>query len=193
MVFNADKKLVERVKIFFSDVDGVFTNNQVLEGATHKGKWRSYYDGQGTSLLRAIGIRVCFITNEKDESAKAISDVVAKLNKLPSSEKNPGDGGWHHVKLYTGMGGTKKIIAAEEYLAEVGLSFDDAAFMGDDLVDVPLLRRVALRAAPISAEKIVKDIAHFISERPGGNGAIRDFANFILECRGVDPFTLSPQ
>ena len=181
------------IKAVISDVDGVFTDNRVLEGAPYKAKWRSYYDGQGVSLLRAIGIRVCLITNEKGDSAKHIVDVVEKWNNLPSSEKTPGDGGWHHVKLYPGMGGIKKVIAAEEWLKEIGISFEHCAFMGDDLVDAPLLQKVSLRAAPISGDPAIKRMGHFVSERVGGMGAFRDFANFILEARGIDPLSLSPQ
>ena len=181
------------IKAVISDVDGVFTDNRVLEGAPYKAKWRSYYDGQGVSLLRAIGIRVCLITNEKGDSAKHIVDVVEKWNNLPSSEKTPGDGGWHHVKLYPGMGGIKKVIVAEEWLKEIGISFEHCAFMGDDLVDAPLLQKVSLRAAPISGDPAIKRMAHFVSERVGGMGAFRDFANFILEARGIDPLSLSPQ
>lgn len=171
----------------------MFTNNQVFEGAPYKAKWRSYYDGQGVSLLRAIGIRVCLITNEKGDAAKHIVGVVDKWNGLPSSSKVTGDGGWEHVKLFTGMGGSRKVEAATQFLTETGLSFDVSAFMGDDLVDVPLLQKVVLRAAPISGDPAVKKIAHFISEREGGMGAFRDFANFILESRGIDPLSLPPQ
>ncbi|MBI2062836.1 MAG: HAD hydrolase family protein [Candidatus Yanofskybacteria bacterium] len=187
------KDLAKIILAVFFDVDGVFTDNRVLEGAPYKAKWRSYYDGQGVSLLRAIGLHVCLITNEKGDSAKGIVDVVEKWNNLPSSQKIFGDGGWHHVRLYTGMGGTKKVIAAEEWLKEIGVTFDRCAFMGDDLVDVPLLQKVALAAAPISADPAIKKIVHFISERPGGYGALRDFVNFILNCRGINPLALPPQ
>lgn len=186
-------ELARKIKVVFLDVDGVLTNNQVLEGAPYKAKWRSYYDGQGVSMLRAIGLHVVLITNEKDESAKHIVDTVEKWNNLVSSSKNPGDGGWHRVKLFTGMGGDKKIIAAKQYLEEVGLSFEDCGFMGDDLVDVPLLKAVALRAAPASADLHVRKFVHFVSERHGGSGAVRDFANFVLEAREIDPFSLPPQ
>ena len=185
--------LARKIRVVFSDVDGVFTNNQVLEGAPYKAKWRSYYDGQGVSLLRAIGIRVCLITNEKGDAARHIEDVVAKWNGLPSSSKIQGDGGWELVRLFTGMGGPRKVEAAEEFLKETGCSFEDCAFMGDDLVDVPLLKEVALRAVPISGEQVVKRMAHFISEREGGMGAFRDFANFVLGVREIDPLELPPQ
>lgn len=186
-------ELAKKIKAVIFDVDGVFTNNQVLEGAPYKAKWRSYYDGQGVSLLRAIGLQVALITNEKGDSAKHIEDTVAKWNGLPSSCKNPGDGGWAHVRLFTGMGGDKKIIVAKQFLEEIGVPFEECAFMADDLVDIPLLKVVALRAAPASADPHIKKFVHFVSERPGGSGAVRDFANFVFEARGIDPFTLPPQ
>lgn len=186
-------EIARNIQVVFFDVDGVFTDNRVLEGATSKPKWRSYYDGQGVSLLRAIGIRVCLITNAKGDDAKHIVDVVEKWNNLPSSSKKEGDGGWHHVKLYMGMGEAKKVLAAEDFLKETGVPFEKCAFMGDDLVDVPLMRKVALRAAPVSGENALKNIAHFVSVRNGGYGAARDFVNFVLACRGVDPTMLASQ
>ena len=185
--------LANKVEVVFSDFDGVFTNNQILEGASYKAKWRSYYDGQGVSLLRAIGLHLCLITNEKGDSAEYITAVVEKWNSLPSSSKTPHDGGWEPVRLFTDVGGARKVEVAIEFLVETGWLFSDSAFMGDDLVDVPLLQKVALRAAPTSGDPAVKAIAHFISERPGGMGAFRDFANFILQSRGIDPFSLPPQ
>ena len=186
------QNLARQIKVFFCDSDGVMFPNTVLMGAPYRAKYRSYYDGQGTSLLRAIGIRVVFITNEKGDSAAAIRETVEKLNSLPSAKPKKEDG-WEPVVLYEGRGGTKKLETASEFLAQNGLTLAQAAFMGDDLVDVPLLQAVALPAAPASAEKVVMDISLFVAKREGGAGAIRDFANMILEVRGIDPFTLPPQ
>jgi 3-deoxy-D-manno-octulosonate 8-phosphate phosphatase (KDO 8-P phosphatase) len=191
-----NSELIEKakgIKVFFCDSDGVMFPNTVLMGAPYKAKPRSYYDGQAISLLRAIGIRVVFITNEKGTSADAIRETVEKLNGLPSSKSESNSDGWEHITLYEGRGGTKKLETAEEFLNEQGLTFADAAYMGDDMVDAPLLQKVALAAAPAQAEKVIRNICHFVSEREGGAGAIRDFANMILEARGVDPFTLPPQ
>ena len=182
-------QVVKRIKVIFSDVDGVLTNNQVLEGAPFKGKWRSHSDGQGVSLLRDIGIRVAFITNESDDSAKLIKDTVEKWNNLPSSSKIPNDDGWAHVGIFTGVGGKRKVEAAEIFLEKFNLTFDDAAAMGDDLADIPLLRAVNFSATPASGEYVVRKMVDFISRRRGGEGALRDFVNFILLVRGIDPTT----
>lgn len=184
--------IAKKIKVFFCDSDGVMFPNNVLMGAPFRAKYRSYYDGQGISLLRAIGIRVVFITNEKGDSADAIRDTVAKFNSLPSSKPQKSDG-WEQVVLYEGKGGVKKLDTAKEYLDSANLSFDESAYMGDDLVDAPLLKKVALSAAPAQAEKTIKNMVLFVAEREGGKGAIRDFANMIIQARGIDPFTLSPQ
>lgn len=183
------REFAKRIKAVAFDVDGVLTDNRVLEGAPYNAKWRSYYDGQGVSLLRAIGILVCFVTNEKGDW---IQNLVEKWNNLPSSRKAENPDGWAHVALFTGMGGSKKVVAVESWLKEIGVSFDECAAMGDDLVDIPLLKRVAFVVAPAQAEEAVKSLAHFVADRPGGAGAIRDFANFVLQVRGIDQITLPP-
>lgn len=187
------QRLAKSLKAIVFDVDGVLTDNTVPLERGKGTRYRSYYDGQGTSLLRAIGVQICFITNEKGESAAGIEELIEKLNRLPSSRGEDNPSGWAHIKLYTGMGGERKVTAAEEWLGEIGVSFDECGFMGDDLVDFTLMRRVAFRAAPVSGEEVIKKACHFVSVRPGGSGAIRDLANFILETRGIDPTTLPPQ
>lgn len=186
------QEAARRIRVFFCDSDGVMFSNTILMGAPFRAKYRSYYDGQGISLLRALDIRIVFITNEKGDSALAIRETVTKFNSLPSSKPQKADG-WEPVVLYEGRGGIQKLAAAKEYLATHSLTLEESAYMGDDLVDVPLLQAVALPAAPVSGETAVRKICSFVSEREGGAGAIRDFANAVLEARGVDPFTLPPQ
>ena len=182
-----------RIDAVIFDGDGVITNNQVLEGLDVKPKWRSHYDGQGISLLRAIGIRVCFITNEEGISAAALASMVERWNSLPSTINENNPNGWSRVDLYTGRGGVNKVTSAEEWLSANSLWWANCAVMGDDLVDVPMLRQAGLRVAPASAEYVIQDMAHFISRRIAGAGAIRDFANFVLHVRKIDPTTLPTQ
>lgn len=170
------------------DGDGVLTNNQVLEGLSYwKPRWRSHYDGQGISLLRAIGLKICFITNEAGESARAIEGLVERWNNLPSTPS------WGKVELRTGRGGNGKVEAAEEWFAQNDLSWEYCAVMGDDLVDVPMLRKAPLKVAPITAEQVILEMADVVSVRSAGSGAVRDFANFVLWVRGIDPTTLPTQ
>lgn len=186
------RALATRIKVFFCDSDGVLFPNTVLMGAPYKAKYRSYYDGLGLLFLRELGIRVVFITNEKGDSATALRETVEKLNGLPSSKPQKADG-WEPVIIYEGRNGAKKLETAEAFLAENGLTFAEAAYMGDDLIDAPLLRAVALPAAPAQAEEVIKNICTFVAKREGGAGAIRDFANMLVEARGIDPFTLPTQ
>jgi 3-deoxy-D-manno-octulosonate 8-phosphate phosphatase KdsC-like HAD superfamily phosphatase len=161
-------------------------------GAPYKAKYRSYYDGLGLLFLRELGIRIVFITNEKGESASALRETVEKLNSLPSSKPQKADG-WEPIVLYEGRNSVDKLNTAKEFLAKNGLSLEESAYMGDDLIDAPLLRAVALSAAPAQAEEAVKSICKFIVKREGGAGAIRDFANMVMEMRGIDPFTFPTQ
>ncbi len=186
------KDLAQKIKVFFCDSDGVLFPNTVLMGAPYKGKYRSYYDGLGLLFLRELGIRVVFITNEKGESAAALRETIEKLNRLPSSKPQKEDG-WEPIVLYEGRNGADKLRTAKKFLTENGFTLEESAYMGDDLIDAPLLRAVALPAAPAQAEEVIKNICAFVAKREGGAGAIRDFANVIVEARGIDPFTLPTQ
>lgn len=207
------------IRAMIFDNDGVFFPNIVEEGwavfaqalseavgkeiPVPKAKVRSYYDGQGISLLREIGLPILFVTNEKDADAAAISSVITKLNALPSScrpnERYEDDGRnemekrWPHIILRTGMGGPKKIVAAQSFVDSLGLQLTDCGFMCDDLVDWDLAQRVGFIAAPVTAQKQIKSIAHVISRRPAGLGAVRDIADFILEARSIDQTKLRIQ
>lgn len=184
--------LAARIKVFFCDSDGVLFPNTVLMGAPYKAKYRSYQDGLGLLFLRELGIRIVFITNEKGDSAAALRETIEKLNGLPSSKPQKADG-WEPIVLYEGRNSAAKLDTAKEFLAENNLTLDDAAYMGDDLIDAPLLKAVALPAAPAQAEETIKKICTFVAKREGGAGAIRDFANMVVEARSVDPFTLPTQ
>src|SRR3989344_4810952 len=186
------KDIAQKIKVFFCDSDGVLFPNTVLMGTQKKTKYRSYYDGLGLLFLRELGIRIVFITNEKGDSAAALRETVEKLNSLPSSKPQKTDG-WEPIVLYEGCNSAKKLETAKEFLAENGLTFEESAYMGDDLIDAPLLRAVALPAAPAQAEEAIKNICTFVAKREGGAGAIRDFANMMVEMRGIDPFTLPTQ
>ena len=179
------KSKVKDIKAVVFDGDGVFFTGRVFVGSTGESlKERSYVDGQGVSLLRASGIRIAFVTNEK---SGFLENVVDKLNNLPSCK----DGRFEVVSIFTNFIGKGKVEVIEGWLEEIGVSWAECAYMGDDLGDYEILKKVGLKTAPAQAEEVIKKICDYVTERVGGDGAIRDVANLILDAKGIDPTTLS--
>lgn len=185
-----NKKKALNVKAVVFDGDGVIfpsqTNIRVGENGNYEVMFqrRSHVDGQGISLLRAAGIRIAFITAESDGF---IGAVTLKLNALESVKK----GMWPLVDSFTGPIGKDKVKAIGDWLSHLGFSWEECAYMGDDIGDWEIMKKVGLPTAPAKAEKIIKEIALFIAEREGGNGAVRDLCDFILNAKEIDPRTLS--
>lgn len=145
---------------------------------------RSHIDGQGISYLRAAGIPVAFITSEKMGFVEAIGN---RLNNLPSVQS----GAWKPIEIMTGERGKDKVGSLEMWMKENDASLNECAYMGDDLADIKVFEEVGFSAAPAQAEFLTKAHADFVSERVGGDGAIRDLADLILAAKNIDPTTLS--
>lgn len=182
-----DKKLKEKIKKIKAvafDVDGVIFSGRVFvhpeTGETLKE--RSHIDGYGISLLREIGIKIAFVTAEKTGFAKVVCD---KLNSFSSVE----EGKWSKIDLFTGHMGKNKAEIINGWLEKNKIKWEECAAMGDDIIDYQLFEKSGFAVAPAQAEKIIKKIADYVTEREGGNGAVRDFCNLILEARGVDQTT----
>lgn len=184
-------EVVKNLKAFAFDVDGIlFPNENWWFSDGTYGKRRSLYDGQGVSLLRAIGMHVAFITSARGEMAKPIIDLVNGWNKLPSTKREDNPNGWEPVTLFDHQDSALKKETLLSWLSEIGVEPEACGAMGDDLVDLPMLETVGFSASPAQAEKIVRERTHFVSERKGGEGALRDVVNYILEVKGIDPTTL---
>ncbi len=187
-----------KIKAVVASVSGVLHNNQdiigTLDGKPFKGWLRSHYDGQGVSLLRAIGIHVCFVKVDSSDQNDPIEQMIERWNELPSSMVPSVRSGWAHVRLIGGVIGQEQIAPVELWLGSYGHTFADCAVMGHDLVQVPLMREAqkngAFLIAPAQAEDVVKEISDHVTFRAGGNGAFRDFANLVIKVRGIDPTTL---
>ena len=181
-------EIAKNIKALVLDGDGVVFTGHVLEGADGPiGKIQSHADGQGISLLRASGIVVSCLTGESGQNASFLERLVEKWNSLPSVTS----GVWRPVALFTGVERTKKVDEVKKWLAEYGISLGECAAMGDDMTDYDLLGEVGLAASPAQAEDIIKKRVHFVAARRGGDGAIRDLANLILEAKGIDISSLT--
>lgn len=177
----------KKIKAVAFDLDGViFTGRVMVNPDGVRLQERSRVDGLGVSLLRGAGLRIAFISSGSTAFLKMLEK---QQNNMPSSKS----GDWAPV---VALGGKKaqakdKVTLGEGWLKEIGISWEECAYMGDDLSDYYIMQKAGLAGAPAQAEEVIKDIAHYVAPREGGNGAVRDFANLILNAQGVDITTLA--
>lgn len=136
---------------------------------------RSHVDGQGISYFRAAGVRVGIFADKEG----FVERLVSKFNLLPSSVS----GTWQQVEI---LSGDDKLATITEWLKLHNVSMNHCAAMGDDIGDLPYLRKVGFSGAPAQAEELVRKNVDFVSSRRGGDGAVRDFANAILSAKNTN-------
>ncbi|MDP2743264.1 MAG: HAD hydrolase family protein [Hydrogenophaga sp.] len=156
----------QAVRVVFFDVDGVLTDGGLYfseAGETLK-RFHSL-DGHGIKLLQRAGITPAVVTG-RDSPALRV-----RLEAL----------GVEHVRYGT----EDKRPAAEGILSELGLSWSDAAAMGDDWPDLPMLRRVAFACAPATAHAEVLAVVHHVTQRLPGMGAVREMCDVLLVASGA--------
>jgi 3-deoxy-D-manno-octulosonate 8-phosphate phosphatase (KDO 8-P phosphatase) len=154
------------IKLLLLDVDGVLTNGSLLySNSGEESKAFNTQDGFGIRLLREGGIDVGVITARQ-------SEVVARRA-----------GELKMRYIYQGM--PSKGEALKEIMKASGLRPFEIAYMGDDWLDLVLLQQVGLAAAPANGVPEVKEVAHYICERPGGAGAVREVCDLILEAQNL--------
>lgn len=153
------------VRIAFFDVDGVLTDGGVYFSETGETLKRfSILDGYGLQLLRRAGITPAVITGRDSKPLRV------RLEAL----------GIEHVRYGT----TDKLPAAQAILQMLGLDWSQAAAMGDDWPDLPLLRRVKFAVAPANAHVEVRAAARYVTQARGGDGAGRECCDLLLIAGG---------
>ncbi|MDM0044555.1 HAD hydrolase family protein [Variovorax dokdonensis] len=164
--FSAEVLLAAQgVRVAFFDVDGVLTDGGIyFTEAGETLKRFSILDGLGLKLIRNAGIVPAVITGRDSKPLRA------RLEAL----------GVQHVRYGT----EDKLPAAQAMLGELGLEWSQAAAMGDDWPDLPVLERVALAVAPPNAHVEVRAIAHHVTHARGGEGAAREFCDLLLTAGG---------
>lgn len=153
------------VRVAFFDVDGVLTDGGLFftdSGETIKRF--STLDGHGLKMLQKAGITPAVITGRDSAPLRT------RLQAL----------GISHVRYGT----EDKAPAAQEILNELGLDWSQAAHMGDDWPDMAVMTRAAFACAPNNAHIEVKAIAHYVTQRDGGHGAVREFCDLLLIANG---------
>ncbi len=153
------------VRVAFFDVDGVLTDGGLLFTESGESLKRfSTLDGHGLKMLQKAGITPAVITGRDSAPLRT------RLQAL----------GITHVRYGT----EDKAPAAQEMLNALGLDWSQAAHMGDDWPDLPVMTRVAFACAPRNAHIEVQAKAHFVTQREGGHGAAREFCDLLLVASG---------
>ena len=164
------------VRVAFFDVDGVLTDGGLYFSESGETLKRfNTLDGQGLKMLQRVGITPAVITGRDSQPLRV------RLAAL----------GITHVHYGT----EDKRPAAEETLQALGLTWSQAAAMGDDWPDLPMLCRSAMACAPLNAHAEVKAAAHYVTSARGGDGAAREFCDLLVVATGqyvnlLAPYTL---
>lgn len=156
---------INKIKLLLLDVDGVLTDGSIILGESDQEfKIFNIKDGLGIKLAQAAGLEVGIITGRTSAA------VQRRAEELEI-----------HI-LHQGQ--SDKRTAYEQIRAELGLNADQIAFVGDDLNDLPVLRRVGLSCTVADASEEVKKQVDYISQLPGGKGAVREIIEWILKRQG---------
>jgi 3-deoxy-D-manno-octulosonate 8-phosphate phosphatase (KDO 8-P phosphatase) len=158
------------IKVLIFDVDGVLTDGTLtfipkLDGTAAETKGFSAHDGLGIPLARLGGLRTGIITKRQSQTVA----IRARDLKLE----------------FVYQGQAHKLGAAREIAAKAGISLDELAFVGDDIVDLPVMRVCGLAIATANARPQVLEMAHWTTPNRGGHGAGRDAIDFILKAQGA--------
>jgi 3-deoxy-D-manno-octulosonate 8-phosphate phosphatase (KDO 8-P phosphatase) len=160
--------VLEKVCLLLLDVDGVLTDGRITyDDQGRETKSFDVKDGHGIKLLMRAGIKVGIITGRRS----------------PIVEHRAQELGISIVY----QGALDKRVPYEAILAEQGLTDEQVAYVGDDLIDLPILHRVGFSAAVADAVDEVKAAVHYVARRRGGRGAVREICDHILKVSGRWP------
>ena len=164
-----DPEQARRIKLLALDVDGVLTDNGIwvapISGDRIEFKRFDIRDGLGLVLLRSTAIEVAWMSGRHSEATA----LRAKELRIPTVIQD---------------NGARKLPAMEKLLAQKGLSWAEVAYMGDDIADLPVLRRVGLPFTVADACPEVKAAASMVTSAIGGHGAVREVVVALLTARG---------
>jgi len=155
---------IRNVRLFLTDVDGVLTDATVYVSQESESKKFNIRDGLGLRLLQSCGIKVGWVSAR---FSTATEKRAAELKIDFLSQKKDG-----------------KVLAVETILADQSFTWADVCYVGDDVVDLGVLRRAGFSAAPADAIEEVRQLAHYVCRARGGEGAVRELVELILKSQG---------
>ncbi len=164
---------IQSTRLIAFDVDGIMTDGGLyLTDSGEEIKRFNSLDGHGLKMLKRSGVELAIITGR-----------TSKLVEMRA--RNLGI-----THLYQGI--EDKWSAMHDLLQKLELSPEAAAFMGDDVVDLPVMRRVGFAVTVPNSPQVVRDHAHYLTQRDGGNGAVRETCELIMTAQGTLEAQLAP-
>lgn len=164
-----DSRVAQGIKLLGLDVDGVITNNAIYLGlvAGQRVEFKQFdiQDGLAMGLARRMGLTVAWVSGRYSDATT-----------LRATEL--------HIDEVIQDKGARKVPGMTEMLLRRGIGWEEVAFLGDDLADVPVLRRVGLPMAVANAVAEVKQLAAYTTAAPGGGGAVREAIEALLRAQG---------
>lgn len=161
------------VRLIAFDIDGIMTDGGLyLTDSGEEFKRFNSLDGHGLKMLKASGVELAIITGRTSRCVELRA-------------RNLGI-----VHLFQGV--ENKLATMQALLERLDIPAANAAYMGDDVVDLPVMRRMALAATVPEAPQVVRDHAHYVTRRTGGNGAVREVCELIMSAQGTLDAQLAP-
>jgi 3-deoxy-D-manno-octulosonate 8-phosphate phosphatase (KDO 8-P phosphatase) len=162
MIGKETVERAKRVKLLITDIDGVMTDGRIVYSIYgDELKFFDVTDGFGIALLNRAGIKTAIITAKK-----------SKIVKMRGRDMKV-------ARVYAGF--ADKLVPFNDALKRFKVAPEEVCFIGDDLIDLPVLRKVGFAVSVPQAVEEVKVAAHFVTTRPGGRGAVREICDLILK------------
>lgn len=156
---------LKHIKMLLMDVDGVMTGGEIIYTSTGEElKVFNIHDGMGIAMARMAGLKIGIITGRMSEMVRRRAEEL-KCDAVV-------------------QGQIHKLAPYEDIKARFHLTDADIAFIGDDLVDLCILKRAGFSAAPADAREAVKNASDYVTAAAGGRGAVREVIDMILESQG---------
>ena len=155
------KHQLKKIKLIISDVDGVLTDGTIMKGGGNMELKRfCVQDGTAVAMVKAAGFDLAFISGRYSKATEV------RMKELKISD------------VYNGT--LNKLVPYRELKKQYQLKDDEIAYIGDDLIDIPVMEKVGLPAAVQNAYPDVKEKAVFVTKTRGGEGAFREFIDWML-------------
>jgi 3-deoxy-D-manno-octulosonate 8-phosphate phosphatase (KDO 8-P phosphatase) len=162
------------LKLLVLDVDGVLTEGElILVGSDLEAKRFDFHDGLGVMLLQQTGIKVALLSDRESAALSRRATEMGIDRVAPVARRDKG-------------------ASLDALIAEMDVTVEEVAFVGDDLRDVPAMRMVAMPLAVANARPEVKGYSVYVTHVPGGHGAVREVAEWLLELRGEKESVIAP-